>query len=101
VGSPKRSPLLPDVPTFNESGLKGYEAYAWAGVMAPTGTPKNIVDKISKDVITALNHPDAKDRLFNVGGVAAPNTPEQYGKFFQSEMTRWAKIIKDANIRID
>lgn len=101
VGSPKRSPIMPNVPTFNESGLKGYEAYAWAGVMAPAGTPKNIVDKISKDVATALNHPEAKERLFGVGGVARPSTPEQYGKFFDSEMKRWAKVIKDANIKID
>ena len=69
--------------------------------MAPAGTPKALVDKISKDVITALSSQDAKDRLVSVGGIAAPNTPEQYGKFFQSEMVRWDKIIKDANIRID
>ncbi|MEN3297512.1 MAG: hypothetical protein V7642_6765 [Burkholderiales bacterium] len=101
VGSPKRSAVLPDVPTFAESGMKGYEAYAWAGLLAPAATPKTLVDKISKDVATALNHPDAKDRLFNVGAFARPSTPEQYGKFFDSEMTRWAKVIKDANIKLD
>jgi tripartite-type tricarboxylate transporter receptor subunit TctC len=101
VGSPKRSAVLPDVPTFAESGMKGYEAYAWAGLLAPAATPKTLVDKISKDVATALNHPHAKDRLFNVGAFARPSTPEQYGKFFDSEMTRWAKVIKDANIKLD
>ncbi|WP_151446157.1 tripartite tricarboxylate transporter substrate binding protein [Lacisediminimonas profundi] len=101
VGSPKRSPLLPEVPTFEEAGLKGYQAYAWAGVLAPTGTPKAIVDKLSADIKVALNHPDSKKRLFGVGGTAAPSTPEQYGKFFNSEMTKWAKVVKDGNIKID
>lgn len=101
VGSPKRSLVLPDVPTFAESGLKGYEAYAWAGLMAPAGTPKALVDKISKDVATALNTPDVKARMASVGGDVRPTTPEQYGKFFDSEMTRWAKVIKDANIKLE
>lgn len=101
VGSPKRSPILPDVPTFAESGLKGYEAYAWAGLLAPAGTPKSLVDKISKDVGIALNHPEAKERLNNVGGTVRPSTPEQYGAFFDSEMARWSKVIKDAHIKID
>lgn len=101
VGSPTRSDILPEVPTFAESGLKGYEAYAWAGLMAPAGTPKNLVDKISKDVAVALNDAEAKKRLANVGGDVRPTTPEQYGKFFDSEMVRWAKVIKDANIRLD
>ncbi len=101
VGSPKRSSALPDVPTFNEAGLKGYEAYSWAGVMAPAGTPKALIDKISADVNTALNHPDARARLAGVGATAAPNTPEQYGKFFQAEMAKWAKVIKDGNIKVD
>jgi tripartite-type tricarboxylate transporter receptor subunit TctC len=101
VGSPKRSAVLPQVPTFAESGLKGYEAYAWAGLLAPAATPKAVVDKISRDVATALNDADAKARLFNVGATAAPSTPEQYGKFFDSEMTRWAKVIKDAHIKLD
>jgi tripartite-type tricarboxylate transporter receptor subunit TctC len=101
VGSPKRSAVLPQVPTFAESGLKGYEAYAWAGLMAPAATPKALVDKISKDVATALSDADAKARLFNVGATTAPSTPEQYGKFFDAEMTRWAKVIKDAHIKLD
>ena len=101
VGSPKRSPALPDVPTFDEAGVKGYEAYSWAGVMAPAGTPKALIDKISADINTALNHPDARSRLAGVGATAAPSTPEQYNKFFQAEMTKWAKVIKDGNIKID
>ena len=101
VGSPKRSAVLPDVPTFAESGLNGYEAYAWAGMLAPAATPKSLVDKISKDVATALSDPVAKERLFNVGALARPSTPEQYGKFFDSEMIRWAKVIKDAKIKLD
>jgi tripartite-type tricarboxylate transporter receptor subunit TctC len=101
VGSPKRSAVLPNVPTFAESGLNGYQAYAWAGLLAPAATPKSLVDKISKDVATALNDAGAKERLYNAGGIARPSTPEQYGKFFDAEMTRWAKVIKDAKIELD
>jgi tripartite-type tricarboxylate transporter receptor subunit TctC len=101
VGSPKRSAVLPNVPTFAESGLNGYQAYAWAGLLAPAATPKSLVDKISKDVATALNDAGAKERLYNAGGIARPSTPEQYGKFFDAEMTRWAKVIKDAKIKLD
>jgi tripartite-type tricarboxylate transporter receptor subunit TctC len=101
VGSPQRSAILPDVPTISEAGLKGYEAYSWAGVLVPAATPKNIVAKLNADINTVLSNPDTKQRYLAIGAEARPSTPEQYGKFFQDEMTKWARVVKEANIKIE
>lgn len=101
AASPQRSALLPEVPTFAESGLAGYEAYSWAGVMAPAGTPKDIVRSAGRAMTTALENAEVRQRLLAAGAEAAPGTPEQYGQFVQSEMAKWSRIVRQANIRID
>jgi tripartite-type tricarboxylate transporter receptor subunit TctC len=101
VGSPARSALVPDVPTIAESGLRGYDAYSWAAVVAPAATPKDIVAKLNADIVKALNDPEVKQRLLQNGAEAMPGTPEQFGKTLKAEMTKWAKIIKAANIQAD
>jgi tripartite-type tricarboxylate transporter receptor subunit TctC len=101
VGSPQRSALLPDVPTISEAGLKGYEAYSWAGVLVPAATPKHIVAKLNTDIATALNNPETRQRLLSVGAEGMPSTQEQYAKFFKAETAKWSKLVKDANIKID
>ena len=100
VASPKRSPLAPDVPTIAES-VKGYEAYSWAGVVAPAGTPAPIVAKLNADISKALSQPDVKQRLFEEGAEAMPTTPEQFGKMLKAEIAKWTKVVKDANIKAD
>ena len=101
VGSPKRSALVPDVPTIAESGVKGYDAYSWAGVFAPAGTPKEMVAKVNADIVKALSEPEVKKRLLEAGAEAAPGTPEQFGAFLKAEIAKWAKVVKDANIKAD
>jgi len=101
VASPKRSTLAPDVPTIAESGVKGYEAYSWAGVVVPAGTPAPIVAKLNADITKALSQPDVKKRLFEEGAEAMPTTPEQFGKMLKAEIAKWTKVVKDANIKAD
>jgi tripartite-type tricarboxylate transporter receptor subunit TctC len=101
VGSPKRSALVPDVPTIAESGVKGYDAYSWAGVFAPAGTPKEILVKVNGDIVKALSDPEVKKRLLEAGAEAAPGTPEQFGAFLKGEIAKWGKVVKDANIKAD
>ncbi|MFG5775477.1 tripartite tricarboxylate transporter substrate binding protein [Comamonas sp. J-3] len=101
VASPKRSALLPDVPTIAEQGLPGYEAYSWAALFAPAGTPKEVVAKINTDFNQVMRDPDVKQRLYVAGAEANPGTPEDLAKLLQAEMDKWAKVVKAANIKID
>jgi tripartite-type tricarboxylate transporter receptor subunit TctC len=101
VGSPERSPLLPEVPTMNEAGLKGYEAYSWAGLWVPTGLPKDIFEKISIDCQRAFSDSAVKERLLAQGAEVRPGSPEQFGTFVKSEIKKWSAVIKRANIKPD
>ncbi len=101
VASPQRSALLPDVPTIAEQGLPGYEAYSWAALFAPAGTPKDVVAKINADFNQVMRDPDVKQRLYVAGAEANPGTPDDLAKLLQAEMDKWAKVVKAANIKID
>lgn len=101
VASAQRSALLPDVPTVAETGLPGYEAYSWAAVVAPAGTPKDIVAQLSADIGKALNQSDVKLRLQEAGAEAAPSTPDELGKMLRSEIIKWGKVVRTANIQMD
>ncbi len=101
VASPQRSTLLPDVPTISESGLSGYEAYSWAAFVAPAGTPADILARLSADIGKVLNQPEVKQKLFDAGAEAMPTTPEQFGKMLRSEIVKWGKVVKVANIQAD
>lgn len=101
VTSSERSELLPELPTVQEAGLKGYKAGSWYGILAPSGTPAAIVARINRDVQTALGQADFQKQLVNQGMVAAPTTSEQFASLMHDDYDRWAKLIKDANIKID
>jgi len=101
VASPKRSALMPDLPTIAESGVAGYEAYSWAAFVAPAGTPKDVVAKLNADIVRALGAPDVKQRLLDAGAEAMPTSPEQFGRLLKAEMAKWSKVVKDANIQAD
>lgn len=98
VSSDKRSAAVPDLPTVAESGVPGYAAVAWAGLLAPKGTPKAIVDRLNAEVTRVLTLPEVKERLNGLGAEFAPNTPSQFDAFIRSEITRWAAVIKSANL---
>ena len=101
VASAGRSALLPDVPTVAESGLPGYEAYSWAAFMAPAGTPRDIVQRLSADIGKALADPQVKQRLYDVGAEAMPTTPEAFGKMLHTEIVKWTKVVRTADIKVD
>jgi len=97
----RRSGLLPDVPTVAEAGVPGYESIAWYGVMAPGGTPKPIVDKLNAEISKALDTPELKQRLADLGSDSVHGTPEQFGGFIKSETSRWGKVVKESGATVD
>ena len=99
VTTAKRSAAAPDVPTMAEAGLKGYETSTWGGVLAPAGTPKDVVDKLNAEMNKALAAPDVRQRMLDAGIEPAGGTPQQFAAFIQSEMVKWGKVAKTAGIQ--
>lgn len=101
VSSPKRLDALPDLPTVAESGYKGFEADQWYGVVAPAGTPRDIVMKLNGQINTALTSVELKTRLNNEGAVATPNTPEVFGQLIVQEIARWRPVMTSGRVKAD
>ena len=99
VTSLKRTAALPDVPTLDELGLKGFEAVAWNGLTAPAKTPREVIMKINADVIRIVNSPELKERLKAEGSDPVGSSPEQFAAFLRNEITKWAKVIKIAGVK--
>lgn len=101
LASSKRSPLLPDVPTMEESGLKGVTVYSWQAIAAPKGLPADIKTKLHEAVVAALNDPAVKPKLLDLGFEIVANTPEQFSAFQASEFARWKQVIELGKITAD
>lgn len=101
VSSAQRIALAPDLPTIQESGLPGYVTGTWYGVVAPAATPKEIVAKLNAEIARILALPDVKERLLNIGLEPVGNTPEQFGAYIRSEIDKFGKLVKTANIKAD
>ncbi len=101
VTGSKRSPQLPDVPTVMESGVPGYEAYVWMGLLAPKGTPAAVVDKISRDVVAVLAAPEVKAYMATAGIEIVGTTPAEFGTFFRAERAQWAKVVRETGAKAD
>jgi tripartite-type tricarboxylate transporter receptor subunit TctC len=101
VSGLQRSTLLPDTPTVAEAGVPGFEVNVWFGMQVPAGTPKAVVDKLNRDIVTLLKEPDVVQRFRNQGVEVAASTPEQFGALVRSEITKWTQLIREANIRIE
>ena len=101
VSSPKRVDALPDLPTVAETGYKDFEADQWYGVVAPAGTPKEIVAKLNAQINLSLNSPELKTRLNNEGAIATPNTPEVFANLIQREIARWKPVIQSGRVKAD
>ncbi|MEN9782774.1 MAG: hypothetical protein RJA24_117 [Pseudomonadota bacterium] len=96
----KRASALPDVPTLNELGLKGFQLTQWQAVVAPAGTPKPVIDRLNREVVKALKMPDVIDRLATQGGnELVGNTPEEFAKVIKDDLALYAKIVKAAGIK--
>ena len=94
----KRSPAMPDVPTFIESGLKDYEVDGWYGLVMPGRTPKAMVNRLSTELRNVLNDADTQKRFAQRGMDPLPSTPEEFGALIKSEIVKWAKVVKAAGI---
>ena len=101
VTSAQRSPAAPQIPTLAESGLPGFEATSWFALFAPAGLPRETQMKINAETARVLAMPDVKEKLATLGLEAAPGTPDQLATLVQSEMTKWAKVVKESGAKPD
>ena len=100
VSPTRRSSAVPEIPTVAEAGVPGYDSGAWFGLVAPANTPKDIVNKLSRETARILKLPDVSARLLELGAEPVGNTPEQFSAHIKAEITKWAKVIKDANVEL-
>jgi tripartite-type tricarboxylate transporter receptor subunit TctC len=101
VTSLQRSESLPDVPTLAESGLPGYEAVGWFGVVAPAGTPPAVIDRLNKALNESLNRPDIKEKIIGLGMEPGHTSPDEFGRFMKTEADKWGKIVQKLGLRVD
>jgi tripartite-type tricarboxylate transporter receptor subunit TctC len=101
ISSPKRSPLVPDVPTMSEAGLIGFESVTWFGVFGPAGTPKAVVERLNMEVNKVLADPAIRERFATLGFEPAGGTPAEFAAVVQRDAAKWSKVIKDANVRAE
>ena len=102
VTSAQRSAVLPDVPTVEEAGqLKGFEASSWFGLLAPAGTPAEVVNRIQQETAKALNSPAINEKLLAQGAIPSGNTPQEFAKLIDSEISKWAQVVKTSGAKVD
>jgi len=101
VSTAQRTSVLPDVPTIAEAALPGYEFQAWFGVFAPAGTPRPVVDQISREIARIVYLPDIKKQFLNQGEEGKPSTPEEFTRFIRAEIEKYSKVVKLAGIRVE
>jgi tripartite-type tricarboxylate transporter receptor subunit TctC len=101
VAGQQRLPVLPDLPTFIEQGLKGFTGSTWAGVLAPAGTPKDIVQRMSSEIAQIVKQDDVRARLAAMGTVPVGNSPEEFTSFLAAETRKWGDVIRNAKVTPD
>lgn len=101
ITSAKRSNMMPDLPTVAESGLPGYEATPWLGLLAPTGTSPEIVNRLNKEVTNVLAMPEIKEKYKGLGLEIIGGTPQQFAEFIKTDLAKWSKVVKDSGAKID
>jgi tripartite-type tricarboxylate transporter receptor subunit TctC len=98
IGNAQRVPSLPDIPTVAESGVPGYEAYSWTGLIGPAKMPKDVVDRLNRELVQILGMKDMQERLLAEGTVPAPSTPEEFRAYAAAEIRKWGEVVKIAKI---
>ncbi len=101
VSSLKRTGALPDVPTFTEQGVAGFEAVSWVGILAPAKTPKAVIDRLHRDITAALREPDLRERFGTLGIDPVGNTPDQFAEQIKADLARWGKVVEQAKIKLE
>ena len=97
----KRTAILPDIPTMDKSGLRGFEATTWHGLVAPAGTPPAVIDTLHRALLEALNDPDVRAKLAALGIDIAPDSPEEFAAYIKSEIPKWAAVIKASGAKLE
>lgn len=100
VSPAKRTPAAPDLPTVAEAGVPGYDSGAWFGLVAPTGTPRAVIDKLATETQRILKLPDVRERISALGAEIVGNAPDEFNAFMKSELAKWAKVIQEANVEL-
>jgi tripartite-type tricarboxylate transporter receptor subunit TctC len=98
VTGTERNAAAPDVPTIAEAGVPGYEAVQWYGMVAPANTPREVITRLNREMVTILQAPDVKEKFAADGAEAAASTPEEFGRYIRSETEKWQKVAKSAGI---
>jgi tripartite-type tricarboxylate transporter receptor subunit TctC len=101
ISSKERNAQLPNTPTLDESGLKGFETYAWSGVYAPMGTPRAIITRLNTEINKILQMPSVREQMAGQGAQPAGGTPEEFKRFTASEITKWAQVIKTSGAKVE
>jgi len=97
----KRSRVAEDIPTMSQAGVPGYDANAWFGVFAPTGTPDAVIARLQSEIGRIVKVPEVRDRFLALGAEPVGNTPEQFAAFYRNEVLKWAKVVKESGAQID
>ncbi|MBI4342215.1 MAG: tripartite tricarboxylate transporter substrate binding protein [Candidatus Omnitrophica bacterium] len=101
VSTAKRAAVLPDVPTLQQAGVKGYDNALWTGILAPSGAPPAVLSRLHAEIVKVVELPDVREALARQGAEPASSTPRQFAAYIEAELAKWAKVVKQANIRID
>jgi len=101
VTTARRAPQLPDVPTLQEAGVPGYDASVWLALLAPAGTPPEIVTRLNGEITRLMAAPDTRKALFDAGVEPSPSTPQEMGSYLVQELERWGKVVKEAGVKIE
>ena len=101
VSTAKRYAELPDVPSIAEAGVPGYDATIWLGLLAPPGTPREIVQKLNADITRILSTPDARKLMASAGVDVATSTPDEFGRLMQAELDRWGKVVRETGATVN
>jgi len=101
ITSLQRVPVLPDIPTVAESGIKGFETTTWFGILVPKATPQPIVARLSDEITKALDAPDVRERMAANGGATVKTGPAAFDALIRSELPKWSRVVKDANVKIE
>jgi tripartite-type tricarboxylate transporter receptor subunit TctC len=101
VTTAKRSAAAPEIPSIAETGIPGYDANAWFGIFAPTGTPQAIVDRLNAEIVKIVKLPETRDRFLALGAEPAGTSAAEFGAFFKNEVAKWAKVVKESGARVE
>ena len=101
VTSAQRSPSAPDVPTMNEAGVAGFDVQSWFGLVAPKGTPKEIITRVNAEAVKALGSAEIKERFLDLGAVPGPMSPEAFGDYIRAEIIRWGEVVKASGAKVE